>query len=258
MARKGKRKRLPKAQVAETTARPPKRKAESQEDEVQPTRKRRVVSTCRTRSGTVATDPGFASKTCTFCVELKLLSDFPAGNELPPSCLHDLDVCRVCIRRSLSIQIANRTVERVGCPHGDRAWDPRFVQTHATREDHATYDAILLNRLLEAMPEFRRCLRPGCSDGQIYVRQYGPSIVECTSCGFRTCFYHQTPWHEDVTCEEFDGVSEIDEETKARTAREEAKVVEIFNPQPCPNCGVRIWKYEGCDHMQCKCFDLES
>lgn len=215
MAGQGRRKRLQKAQVAETAARPPKRRAESQEDEVQPTRKRRVVSTCRMRSGTVAPDPGLASETCKFCAELKLLSDFPTGNELPSSCLHDLDVCRLCIRRSLSIQIANRIVERVGCPHGDRAWDPNFVQTHATQDDYATYDAILLNRLLEAMPEFRRCLRPGCSDGQIYVQQLGPPIVECNSCGFRTCFHHQIPWHEDVTCEEFDRASETDEETKA-------------------------------------------
>ena len=44
----------------------------------------------------------------------------------------------------------------------------------------------------------------GCSFGQLHESGASQPIIRCLNCGFRSCFVHSIPWHERLTCEEYD------------------------------------------------------
>jgi hypothetical protein len=64
-------------------------------------------------------------------------------------------------------------------------------------------------------------------------------IVTCQKCSSRTCFTHDTIWHEGKTCGEY--TKELEEKTKAGPARElESKKSEIWmkkHAKICPGKG---------------------
>jgi hypothetical protein len=97
---------------------------------------------------------------------------------------------------------------------------------------------------------FIYCLGPGCPSGQVHFEQDAQPIVTCNFCQFRTCFTHKVPWHDPLTC------SQYDEQKKDRKEQEEASeklIAETTKPCPSIECGWKIEKNEGCDHMTCVC-----
>ena len=66
------------------------------------------------------------------------------------------------------------------------------------------------------------CTR-GCGSGQIHESGNEHPIVTCRHCGHRSCFQHQTAWHEDLTCDEFDRLKKDPENFKSRLELEEEK-----------------------------------
>lgn len=59
----------------------------------------------------------------------------------------------------------------------------------------------------------------GCGFGQIHESGNDHPIVTCRHCGHRSCFHHQTAWHEDLTCDEFDRLKKDPEGFKSRLER---------------------------------------
>lgn len=100
------------------------------------------------------------------------------------------------------------------------------------------------------MPNFRPCLAPGCDFGQVHELGAAEPIMNCNSCGRRTCFIHEGEWHADCTCKEMDvklaDTKRIGNEASARLLAKKTKL--------CPNgvCGRRIWKSGGCQRMTCQ------
>lgn len=43
-----------------------------------------------------------------------------------------------------------------------------------------------------------------CDFGQLHENGAQKPIICCLKCGFRSCFVHSMPWHEHLTCEEYD------------------------------------------------------
>jgi hypothetical protein len=99
-------------------------------------------------------------------------------------------------------------------------------------------------------PNFTHCLGAGCGSGQIHDGGNDQPIMTCNSCGTKTCFTHQLPWHTDLTCTEYD------DQQRQRLQQEAASVkfMKANNFKKCPNrkCGLRLDKIDGCDHMTCK------
>lgn len=61
----------------------------------------------------------------------------------------------------------------------------------------------------------------------------------------RSCFIHDSPWHEGRTCAEYDA--------ELKTEEEEANAHYYqANTKPCPECSQPIQKNDGCDHMTCR------
>jgi hypothetical protein len=44
----------------------------------------------------------------------------------------------------------------------------------------------------------------GCDFGQLHESGASQPIIRCLNCGSRSCFVHSTPWHERLTCKEYD------------------------------------------------------
>ena len=99
------------------------------------------------------------------------------------------------------------------------------------------------------MPNFAMCLDPGCSSGQIHDGGNDHPIMTCDTCHFKTCFTHMMPWHTGLTCSEYDAQQK---ERFEQEAASEKFVSETSVICPNPNCGFRIYKYTGCDHMRCR------
>ena len=193
-----------------------------------------------------------SARACSICFESKLPADFPASEDLPTACAHNRDICRACITTSITDGIVQKPRDHMGCPECGARWDDCFLKLYAQPEAFAVFEALDVLRVLEAMPEFRRCLRPRCNGGQLHEAGDAAPIVTCIECGYKTCFTHRVVWHTGLTCKDFDMSEETEEKTRDRVNTEEKKVREIV--RPCPRCNVDIEKTGGCDNMYCKYF----
>jgi hypothetical protein len=61
------------------------------------------------------------------------------------------------------------------------------------------------------------------------------------------CFTHEMPWHDGLTCDEYESLRDYGDPNFAET-REWIRT----NTKPCPSCQVGIQKGEACFHMTCK------
>jgi hypothetical protein len=68
--------------------------------------------------------------------------------------------------------------------------------------------------------------------------------MTCQACKQKFCYTHDIPWHEDSTCSKYEIIRQGNDEATQDLLEKETK--------PCPKCGVRIFKLEGCDHMTCR------
>ena len=67
--------------------------------------------------------------------------------------------------------------------------------------------------------------------------------MNCEACGDKSCFTHDIPWHQGLTCSEYETIKRGVDKATEKYIKKETK--------PCPSCGVRIVKTGGCDSMVC-------
>jgi hypothetical protein len=180
------------------------------------------------------------------------VSDFPTS-EVLPECRHEFDICRECIATYIDVQLKSRgrnAVDHIACPSSDCSHEFTYAEMRrlATPESFSKYDHLATIDALSAMPSFRWCLSPDCSSGGFYAP---PSTCEkssslrsihpimCSDCGFEMCFECDSPWHELLTCEQYQSQSSA-EWIRTHTKR-------------CPGegCGVPLEKDNGCFQMSC-------
>lgn len=192
-------------------------------------------------------DESLTNQTCTVCMESKSLIYFEGyyddeckhlNRTICDSCMYDYiranwnqhaDIhCPEC-----SIVLSHNAIKTILLNHNDMNLYERFVQ----------FD---FNRALEHNSEFIWCAH-GCGSGQLNEGGSMNRTVKCVNCQKLTCFKHRIPWHEDLTCEEYD--------MPCRQGQQHASERWIHtNTKDCPKCLSHIEKNEGCDHMTCwKC-----
>ncbi|KAF1994798.1 hypothetical protein P154DRAFT_624461 [Amniculicola lignicola CBS 123094] len=162
-------------------------------------------------------------------------------------CTHPLDVCRLCIAKHIAISLGNGNFERITCPQCDRGLAYDEIKNLCPEETFKMYDKRVLLHTLGKLPNFRWCLAPHCENGQVYddIDPMSP-VVQCQECDFKMCFYHGLPWHNSLTCDEFDSSL-----THGDPKYQETQAIIENNTKGCPNCDVRIEKGSGCFHMTC-------
>jgi hypothetical protein len=65
-----------------------------------------------------------------------------------------------------------------------------------------SYDSLCNREALSNVPNFIWCL--GCDAGQIHEDGESCPAVTCQGCNAVSCFNHKVPWHEGLTCDQYD------------------------------------------------------
>ena len=112
---------------------------------------------------------------------------------------------------------------------------------------------------MSADEEYQPCPSAECTFG-LYMAKGGGDLFTCHLCGLKWCLTCDAKYHSGQTCAQY-----IEERRKAeakdKTLKAQAKEIRKSlrtideTSKPCPGCGVKIEKRDGCDHMTCKwCF----
>lgn len=112
-----------------------------------------------------------------------------------------------------------------------------------------SYEKYLFITAINAMPDYVWCLRPGCGAGQIHSTP-GVPIFKCGACGFLQCVKHEVPWHDGQSCRAYDRKG-----PRFKIITEKASSAQVRSTsKTCPgiNCGAKIFRSGGCDHMTCE------
>ncbi|KAL5336369.1 hypothetical protein BJX70DRAFT_283228 [Aspergillus crustosus] len=160
-------------------------------------------------------------KECLACLEELPSSSFPK-HPISPGCEHPLgQICQPCLKRSLQAQLDDGADRRFSCPLCRQPMSERDVKRWAKPEVVRRYNSIRTRKSLAADPNFIWCSNPNCKGGQVHISGAQSPIMTCIYCRSRTCFTHQRPWHEGMTCYDFDH-PEVVIEQERRQRNEEA------------------------------------
>ncbi|CEL08788.1 hypothetical protein ASPCAL11933 [Aspergillus calidoustus] len=165
--------------------------------------------------------PSSSRKECIACLEELRSSSFP-GVPITPWCEHPAgQICKPCLKRSLQAQLEGMGNEGFACPICKKPMSEGDVQKWAKPDVVRRYNSIRTRKTLADDPNFIWCSNPKCGGGQIHASGAESPIMTCMYCHARTCFTHQRPWHEGLTCYEYDH-PEVVIEREERERREEA------------------------------------
>lgn len=64
-----------------------------------------------------------------------------------------------------------------------------------------------------------------CEFGQLHATGESQPIVRCLNCGYRSCYRHSIPWHERLTCEEYDEMLENPDSFQSAIEKDEAATI---------------------------------
>lgn len=91
----------------------------------------------------------------------------------------------------------------------------------------------------------RGCERIACASSTLAMEQEG-NIAHCEPCDNAFCIVCGEEPHSPCTCKELERWNE-----KCKNESETANWI-LANTKPCPKCGSRIEKNQGCNHMVCQ------
>ncbi|KAF8540831.1 hypothetical protein BDD12DRAFT_831680 [Trichophaea hybrida] len=185
---------------------------------------------------------------CSICLEPKSPDAYP--DQITSSCHETHDhpgTCITCMQDLLSAALDGSEWIHPSCPDCSAQLSISDVQLFGTLAQVETFDNRLMKTFMQGVDEYRQCLRPGCNDGQIHDGGAENPIVTCNSCQFQTCFTHNIPFHEGMTCTQYD--EHVKERDKGLKKTEEFVRA---NCKSCPRCKFDIMKAGGCDHMMCQ------
>lgn len=188
---------------------------------------------------------------CQICMEEKLPSMFPSRAPTD-DCDHGrADCCSNCLVQAIITAFESNMWDDIRCPMCNIQLQHKDVAEFAPPDIFARYDILATRRALEqSLPNFRWCLGPNCSFGQEHPDDPKENpIVVCSSCGFVQCSHHNTPWHTDKSCEEYDAFLIAGSSNAEKRSEKIIKKI----AKRCPGCERYINKNGGCGHMTCLC-----
>ncbi|EUC67527.1 IBR domain protein [Rhizoctonia solani AG-3 Rhs1AP] len=181
---------------------------------------------------------------------------FPSVETLPVSSRYEVPTapsspaeprCMVCFETK-----PLTTIGTSNCSHDSRVLSYEDILAGVNDEEVvARYERLLLRRALDQLPNFVWCKNPQCSSGQFHDND--PTScpnVKCDACGHESCFVHDTPWHQGLTCSQYDSKMKRSAQT-GKIRANEAYISKHAKACPNPGCGRVIEKGYGCDHMTC-------
>lgn len=149
----------------------------------------------------------------------------------------------------MASEFETKGCEAIKCPECPQTLEYSDVQEAASEETFEAYDKLTTRNALGACEEFAWCLGANCNSGQLNIDNN--DFMHCANCGYQQCLRHKVPWHKGETCEQYEY------RTSGQKARDEERATEkmidtVSKKCPGENCGWRIQKTDGCEHMTCK------
>ncbi|KAG8695921.1 hypothetical protein FRC08_007466 [Ceratobasidium sp. 394] len=173
---------------------------------------------------------------CVVCFESDPLVRF-AERSPTADCAHGATVCVGCLERHILGAIHHGGNVDVRCPHEGCGKKLEYWDIYGSVRDWGMlvyYEVLLLKREAEGEKDFVWCKNPKCRSGQIHRNgKYNPVVI-CETCNAKSCYNHDRPWHEGLTCEQYDKLRQDEEHNKA-TARYLAQ-----HTKPCPKCHRKV------------------
>ena len=188
------------------------------------------------------------SRECACCSDTKDIFEFPAKASTK-QCDHGSRTCTECVQTWMSSEFEIKGCEGIKCPDCQQTLEYGDVQRASSAETFDAYDKLATRNALGALDEFAWCLAADCGSGQLNIENN--NFMNCINCGYKQCLEHKVPWHAGETCEKYEyrtsGLKARDEENKT-----EAMLDLVSKKCPGKNCGWRIQKLDGCEHMTCR------
>ncbi|CAF1609118.1 unnamed protein product, partial [Didymodactylos carnosus] len=196
-------------------------------------------------------------RVCAVCFKSKMMNKYQ--QKFSSNCSHiERTVCDRCLYDNIkAILLSNNShinsTEIVKCPEPDCStiFDYRSIkQILISKQDFELceqYEKELVEHKIETLKGHIYCAHSKCGAAQ--QKTETGNIVTCFKCKKKTCSYHRVPWHQGMTCREYDEETRDDGHHKLRKWLEK-------NSKECPGpgCHYHIEKNDGCDHMTClKC-----
>ncbi|KAI1122433.1 hypothetical protein F5Y10DRAFT_254024 [Nemania abortiva] len=141
---------------------------------------------------------------CIVCIETIPRRGFPES-PISPVCGHETQCCLKCLATHLTSQLESNGPKSFTCPQCRGALPYASIQRFASPETYAQYDKLLARDGLAEEPNFCWCTA-GCGSGQLHLEGRENPLMICTNCRGKTCFNHQSPWHDGLTCREYDNL----------------------------------------------------
>ncbi|KAK4162976.1 hypothetical protein QBC43DRAFT_213857 [Cladorrhinum sp. PSN259] len=202
------------------------------------------------------------TRICIICTEERRVgTEFPTS-PVTATCNHPSpQACLTCISQHIKTSLESHKWGDIHCPECHELMAYQELARFADPETFARIEAGSVSAAIKEDPLLFECTRPECGYSQIHADGYEWPIFQCARCGALSCFTHNAPWHEFLTCEEYEISFEADNEheRKRRLTLEKQKEDSLsaaaiqHTAKRCPGCKAPIEKNEGCDHMTCKC-----
>ncbi|TLD33810.1 hypothetical protein PspLS_00963, partial [Pyricularia sp. CBS 133598] len=155
------------------------------------------------------------ARECAVCTEEVAESEFPT-KAVTSACNHPINTCKTCLKTSISSDMNNKFWNRISCPECGASLMQEDVERHAEPATIDKYRKLKENADRQASPNFRWC-SAGCGAGQEHTGGPNQPMMICQQCNARSCFNHESRWHEGYTCRQWDKVTEPDDESMAST-----------------------------------------
>jgi hypothetical protein len=234
-----------------------------------PHKRRMPVDQSRSQSASTPASTNAQSQIteeCEVCADT-ITPELILTQEITQDCTHpsQVAICKTCVEHHIRVQIDSVGWDGIRCPvqecHGIFKYND--MKNMAATADFERYDAHILQRAMNkegSNDDYRQCAHPNCTGGG-FCDLETESFMICPACAQQTCIECNTVWHSGKTCEKHKEELRIQKENKdvevaAAHAAAEAKSAKYIeaNSKACPNknCGYRIQKTGGCDHMTCR------
>ncbi|KAG8762009.1 hypothetical protein FRC11_011710 [Ceratobasidium sp. 423] len=181
----------------------------------------------------IPSNPAGEIKMCVVCFEQGTGVRFAARSPTVV-CQHGATVCVSCLEQHILIAIhKSRTVD-IRCPHEGCGKMLDYQDVYCSVREWSMlgyYEQLLIRREMGNTEQFVWCKNPICTSGQVHKPGPAQPIVTCNVCRQKSCYIHDRPWHEGVTCEEFDA--------KLRKYEEQDRATRTYlvkNTKSCPKC----------------------
>ncbi|KAH7344056.1 hypothetical protein B0J17DRAFT_645186 [Rhizoctonia solani] len=214
----------------------------------------------------IPSNPIVEMQMCVVCFEQGTGVRFAARSPTV-MCQHGATVCVACLEQHILIAIhRSRTVD-IRCPHEGCGKMLEYQDVYCSVREWGMlgyYEQLLIRREMGNTEQFVWCKNPVCTSGQVHKpgREFAnclclaynsirnsaaQPVVVCNNCHQKSCYIHDRPWHEGMSCGEYD--------VKLRKYEEQDRATRMYlvkNTKQCPKCKRKIERNGGCDHMTCQ------